>query len=103
MRVRVPLLLLMFAAGVASAAPRPFPHAAKKDMLYPDSERINAVHIGSELLPLAPGALIRDRRNMIVLRNALREPARVRYQLDAAGRVFRIWILTPEEAEQADE
>ncbi len=103
MRVRGPFLLLMFAAGVASAAPRPFPPAAKKDMLYPDSERIDALHIGSQLLRVAPGAVIRDRRNLIVLRNALREPVRVRYQLDAAGRVFRIWILTPEEAEQPDE
>ncbi|GAB4179396.1 MAG: hypothetical protein OHK0026_07110 [Rhodocyclaceae bacterium] len=91
------VLLAAVAAGAASGALRGFPPAAKKAMLYPDAQAPRSVRIGQETLPLAPGAQIRDARNLIVMPNTLREPVPVRYVLDAAGRVSRIWMLTVEE------
>jgi hypothetical protein len=49
--------------------------------------------------PLAPGAQIRDADNRLVLPASLQEREQVRYVLDSAGMVYRVWILSaPEKA-----
>jgi hypothetical protein len=47
---------------------------------------------------LAPGAQIRDASNQVILPAALPAGTRVKYRLDADGKIFQIWVLTSEEA-----
>ncbi|MBU3988707.1 MAG: hypothetical protein KKF85_10740 [Gammaproteobacteria bacterium] len=47
---------------------------------------------------LSPGAQIRDELNMIIFPTMVQTPVRVRYQLDYAGAVHRVWILSSAEA-----
>jgi hypothetical protein len=48
---------------------------------------------------LSPGALIRDRNNLIIVPSALpREGALAEYAVDAGGQINRVWLLTSEEA-----
>jgi len=55
------------------------------------------VEIDGQRLQLAPGALIRDVDNRLVLPASLQEPEPVRYMLDGAGMVQRVWILSQPE------
>lgn len=57
------------------------------------------VVIDGKLLPLSPGAQIRNELNMIVMPSMMQAgPVKVRYQTDPAGYVFRVWILSVTEA-----
>ena len=47
---------------------------------------------------LAPGALIRDTRNFVIFPPALPAGAKVAYLVDDQGAIFRVWVLTPDEA-----
>jgi hypothetical protein len=58
------------------------------------------VEINGSQVMLAPGAQIRDADNRIVVPSALPPGAQIRYLLDAQGAPYRIWLLTPAEAEQ---
>jgi hypothetical protein len=59
------------------------------------------VELNGKPVQLSPGAQIRDTDNRLVLPTSLVEKFDVRYQLDGAGLVHRVWILTPLEREQA--
>jgi hypothetical protein len=48
--------------------------------------------------PLAPAAQIRSRQNLIVLPMQIQEAVDVVYLTDAAGAVYRVWMLTADEA-----
>ncbi|MCZ7655421.1 MAG: hypothetical protein M5R42_15965 [Rhodocyclaceae bacterium] len=54
-------------------------------------------------LRLAASLQIRDTQNRIVMSGSLRQPIPVLYKVDEYGSVQRIWVLTPEEAEVADQ
>ena len=58
---------------------------------------------GSENLRLAASLQIRDTQNRIVLPMSMQAPVPVLYKLDEYGSVQRVWVLTPEEAEVADQ
>ena len=58
------------------------------------------VQIGSEVLRLAPGALIYDENNRTILHGALPESASVLYAQDPGGTVSRIYLLRPNELER---
>jgi hypothetical protein len=48
---------------------------------------------------LAPGATIRNRDNLIIVPASLpAEGARAEYVRDAQGMIFRVWLVTSEEA-----
>jgi hypothetical protein len=74
-----------------------------------DAKRATMTHVagmtiemnGNRVL-LAAGAQIRDTRNLIVLPAALPPNSLVKYQVDSQGQIWRIWILSPEEAAQPD-
>ena len=78
--------------------------------LPPDTKRGEIRHVegmvveinGTQMM-LSPGAQIRNESNLIVLPAAVPAGATIRYALDATGQVFRIWILTPQEATQRDD
>ena len=46
---------------------------------------------------LAPGVQIRDAENRLMVPAALAEKRRVRYLVDSAGLVHRVWILSARE------
>ena len=57
------------------------------------------ISIDGKALRMAPGGVIRNQQNMIVVPASLTGPgALAEYQLDASGQVARVWLLTPEEA-----
>ena len=59
------------------------------------------VELNGKPVQLSPGAQIRDADNRLVLPTSLVEKCDVRYLLDGAGLVHRVWILTPLERTQA--
>jgi len=88
-------------AGTAFAQLRSIPDDAKRGQIRHVREMI--VEIDGAQARLSPGAQIRSPDNRIVLPVALPpEPLLVKYRVDAAGLVHRVWILTPEEAAKPD-
>ncbi len=55
------------------------------------------VQMGKYVFRLAPGAQIRSADNRIVLPVMIGSEQPVRYQLDANGELFRVWILSADE------
>ena len=58
---------------------------------------------GDQTLRLSASLQIRDIQNRIVMSGTLQQPVSVLYKVDEYGSVQRIWVLTPEEAEVADQ
>ena len=75
---------------------RPFPAGAQRGEMQPPLQ--GEVVISGRTLYLSPGAQIRNADNRIVMPSAVQESASVCYLTDASGAVFRVWMLTPEEA-----
>jgi hypothetical protein len=100
MRTIVFLISLVFAAG-AAAQLRTIPADARRaEMSYVQE---NIVSLNGQPARLSVGAQIRDAMNRIVLPPQLPPSSLVRYQLDSAGLVHRVWVLTPDEADKADQ
>lgn len=96
-------LLLIIAAVFASTAAaqlRAIPADAKRAEMSHLSE--NFVELNGRRVQLSPGAQIRDPLNRIIMPATLPPACVVKYQLDGAGLVHRVWILSPEEADRRD-
>ena len=81
----------------AAAQLRTIPDEAQLGMI----RHLEAMHVEVDGTPqqLSPGAQIRDADNRLVLPASLQERSQVRYQLDSAGLIHRVWILSaPERA-----
>jgi hypothetical protein len=62
------------------------------------------VEIDYKPMRLAPGATIRDTRNLIIVPASLPgDGALAEYTLDSQGMVFRVWLLTEQEATRVRE
>jgi len=94
----IALLLLSVTAPLAGAQLRSIP----KDARAGEIRHLQGMVVEIDGVPkrLAPGAQIRDASNRIILPTAVRPGTRVKYLVDAAGRVQRVWILTPKEAQR---
>ncbi len=92
--------LLAAGLGTAGAQLRTVPADAKRGTLGPLQGM--TVTLDGRTIELAAGAQIRDAENRIVLPTALPANQLVKYQLAADGKLFRAWILTPQEAAQPD-
>ena len=92
------IALLLLAAPLASAQVRSIPEDARVGEIRHLQEMV--VEIDGAPQQLAPGAQIRDASNRIVLPTAIPPGTRVKYLVDAAGQVQKVWILTPEEAQR---
>jgi hypothetical protein len=95
-------LLFILCMGVAAAAAaqlRTIPKEAQRGEL----RHLQDMHVelNGKALRLSPGAQIRDVDNRVVLPTSLVEKADVRFLLDGAGLVHRVWIMTPFERTQA--
>jgi len=100
------LLAIFFAvalgvgATLAQAQLRSIPADAKRgEMVHVED---TAVEIGGKRMRLAAGAQIRGANNLIVLPSALPPRSLVKYTVDPQGDVFRVWILSAQEAAQPD-
>jgi hypothetical protein len=101
MTARVLLTGLCLAlAAPAQAQLRTIPAEAKRGEIRHLHD--NQVEINGAPARLSPGAQIRDAGNLILMPASLPPGARVKYLLDAQGSVFRVWILSPQEAAQPD-
>jgi hypothetical protein len=99
MRTLAFLISLAFAAS-AGAQVRPIPDDAKRAQMSHLSE--NMVELNGQRVRLSPGAQIRDTMNRIIMPATLPPGSAVRYQMDSAGLVHRVWILSPEEADRPE-
>jgi hypothetical protein len=97
---RIFLLLMLFVIGNAQAQLRTIPDAAKRGEMSHVQEMIVAIDGAAQRL--SPGAQIRDASNRLIVPAALPGGSRVKYLLDNEGMVYRVWILTPEEAAMRD-
>jgi hypothetical protein len=94
------LAALVAASGAAHAQLRTIPAQAMRGEIR--HLQGMTVEIGGERRELAPGAQIRDADNRIVMPAALPPGAVIKYTLDNAGMVIRVWILSAAEAAAAD-
>jgi hypothetical protein len=93
---RALLLSIALVVQAASAQERAIPAEAKRGYLKHEREML--VSIDGAPARLAPGAQIRDERNLIVVPAAMpREGAWADYVFDRDGQIFRVWLLSPEE------
>ena len=99
-RILVATLLFTFAAGAAQAQLRTIPADAKRARM--SHVQGMTVEINGKKTVLAAGAQIRDASNRIVLPAALPGGSLIKFTPDMQGRVWRVWILSPQEAAQPD-
>jgi hypothetical protein len=88
-------------ATAATAQLRSIPADARRAQMTHVGE--NVVEMNGREMQLSPGAQIRDPMNRIIMPATLPPGSAVKYQLDAAGLVHRVWILSPEEADRPEE
>ena len=95
---RACLLLLLAIALPAAAQLRTIP----KEASYGQIRHLQAmvVELNGKQAQLSPGAQIRDADNRLVLPSSLTEKSVVRFLVDGAGLVHRVWILSPQERAQ---
>lgn len=99
MRRFIVFIVLMGVAAAAAAQVRTIPKEARRGEI----RHVQDVHVelNGKALRLSPGAQIRDADNRLVLPTSLVGKADVRFLLDGAGLVHRVWIMTPLERAQA--
>ena len=99
-RILVASLLFACAAGSAQAQLRTIPADAKRATM--SHVQGMTVEMDGKRTELAAGAQIRDANNMIVLPTALPAGVLVKFIPDLQGQIWRIWILSKQEAAQPD-
>ena len=99
MRIFAALILLSFAT-LASAQLRTVPPEARRGTVSHVQDLL--IELDGKPGRLSPGAQIRDTSNRLVLPVALPPKSDVKYLLDGAGNLHRVWILSAQESAQAD-
>ena len=90
------LVLLLSIAATAAAQLRTIP----KEAVLGRIRHLESMLIeldGTKVVQLSAGAQIRDTDNRLVLPTSLTERTVVRYLVDGAGDVHRVWILSADE------
>ena len=95
MKYLIALVLALGPLNPAAAQLRTIPKEAKPGVMRHLQDMV--VEIDGKPRQLAPGAQIRDADNRLLVPASLAEKSTVRYLLDGAGLVQRVWILTPRE------
>ena len=81
---------------LAQTRPSPIPQDSRRGYIRHVQEM--AVTVDDKAMQLAAGAIIRDRRNLIIVPMSIpRGGAWADYVLDRDGQVLRVWLLTPDE------
>ena len=100
MKVFATALLLVYCAAAAAQQLRTIPPDAQRGKMRHIQDTL--IEIDGERAQLSQGAQIRGTSNTIVLPTMLPPDSLVKYQLNTARQVHRVWILTPQEAAQPD-
>ena len=100
MKVFATVLLLVYCAAAAAQQLRTIPPDAQRGTMRHIQDTL--IEIDGERAQLSQGAQIRGPMNTIVLPTMLPPDSVVKYQLNTARQVHRVWILTPQEAAQPD-
>ncbi len=102
--MRRKLLALLICALVMSAAAmaqvRQIPDFAKRGSMTHVQD--TTVEVDGKQMRLSAGAQIRSQENLIIVPMSLPRNALVKYTLDGAGHIHRVWVLTPAEAAAPD-
>jgi hypothetical protein len=100
---------LVLSLAAATALVPSFPAQAQFRTITPEAKRgvmshvqAMTVELNGKTMQLAPGAQIRDGRNLLILPTTMPAGVVVKYLLDDLGQVTRVWILSPQEAAQPD-
>ncbi len=102
MRQRLAAILLLAAVPLITAAQtRTLPADAKRGVVRHIEEM--RVRLDGRVELLAAGAQIRDASNRIVVPVSLATDTVVKYRRDGDGRLYQLWVLTPQEAAQNPE
>ena len=99
-RIMLATVFFSLAASAAQAQLRTIPADAKRATM--SHVQGMTVELNGKKTELATGAQIRDANNMIVLPATLPSGSLVKFMPDAQGQVWRVWILSPQEAAQPD-
>jgi len=94
------MFLIMLSNPVTSQLHRNFPTDSKLGKLTAVS--FPQFTINGQVMMMGAGGQIWGVDNLIILPNVANYIGMVRYQLDIAGNLHRVWILTQEEANQAE-
>jgi hypothetical protein len=94
------LLCSLVVPAAAVAQVRQIPDFAKRGNIVHIQGTI--VEIDGQPMRLSAGAQARSRDNLIIVPMSLPRGALVKYTLDGAGQIHRVWVLTPEEAAAPD-
>ena len=94
------LICALMLAPAAVAQVRQIPDFAKRGNIVHIEGPI--VQIDGQRMRLSPGAQIRSKNNLIIVPMSLPPGSLVKYTLDGAGQIHRVWVLTLEEAAAPD-
>jgi hypothetical protein len=94
-------LLMLLAQPVLSQQVRNFPVDSKLGHLTAVSFPIFTIN--GVQVPMGAGGQIRGVDNLIILPSTANYNGLIRYQLDIAGNLHRVWILTPDEVKAAEQ
>ena len=94
------LLCALLLPAAALAQMRQIPDIAKRGNITHIQDSI--VEIDGQQMRLSAGAQIRNRDNLFIVPMSLPPGAPVKYILDGAGQIHRVWVLTAEEAAAPD-
>jgi len=94
------IVLMAMAPSVFSQQTRKFPDNSQLGNLTAVSFPVFVIN--NQQMQMGPGGQIRGVDNLIILPNAANYAGLIRYQLDIMGNLHRVWILTPEEAKEAE-
>jgi hypothetical protein len=95
MKYLIALVLALGQLSPALAQLRTIPKDAKPGVMRHLQDML--VEIDGKPRHLAPGAQIRDPENRLLVPASLAQQSAVRYLVDGAGLVHRVWVLTPRE------
>ncbi len=94
------LLCVLVVPAAAVAQVRQIPDFAKRGNIVHIQGAM--VEIDGQPMRLSAGAQTRSQDNLIIVPMSLPRGALVKYTLDGAGQIHRVWVLTPEEAAAPD-
>ena len=99
-RILLAIVFIALTSGAALAQLRTIPADAKRATM--SHVQGMTVEINGTKTELAPGAQIRDAENRIILPATLPSGSLIKFMPDMQGRVWRVWILSQQEAAQPD-
>jgi hypothetical protein len=94
------MILCLLAQPVFSQQTRKFPTDSRLGNLTAVSFPLFTIN--DQQFQMGAGGQIRGVDNFIILPTAANYTGLIRYQLDIAGNLHRIWILTPDEVKEAE-